>query len=687
MKNYYIIFTLFSLGLLFTQCVDREFDIPPLTGPTVDIPEESIITIEEMLTQFNAGSNIKLPEGQFLRGTVVGSDRSGNIFKTLFIQDETAGIGVIVDETDLFNTFWVGREIFVDLTDLYLGDFNFLPQIGMAPLDGDLSRIPSRLVASVLTPGAFNVPVEPQNIRLGDVSNVFLNMLVQFDEVEFSNQELGNTYALSNPDENIFESVNREIVNCDGAAISLRTSGFSDFANTTVATGNGTLFGILGKFGNDTDSWQLTLRDLGDVNFDNNRCDGTTGGGTDIDPGDITDADIMTVADVKDLLVPGTATSLPSDKFIRGTVIANNGNGNFFRKVIVQDETGGIEVRIDDDNAITEFPIGSEVYVILGSLFIGEFNGLPQLGTNDGIGVGTISMGGSVLLATGNSGSATPKTITLDNLSEDDLSSLVQIEGVQFMEADIPGTYASDGSNGFFDLEDCDGNTLLVFTSSFSNYTNTSLPEGNGTFVAVLSAFSGDFQLILRDPNEVSMTAERCDGSDGGGGDGGGGTEDGDVSEDFEGGVNFDPVTISGWENVATEGERTWQVREFDGNLYAQATAFNDESQDMVTYLITPELNYDDITTLSFRSAQAFYTHGGLEVLFSNDYTGDADAATWVTVDAVLADENSAANDWVLSGDTDMSGFNGMGRIAFKYTGSGPNDLTNTFRIDDVVID
>ncbi len=683
MKRFKLILLLLGVTLSLTQCIDKEFDSPPLDGPTVDVPDEAVITIDQMMEQFSVGNPVALDAGSYLRGVVVGSDKSGNIFKTLIIQDETAGIAIIIDDTDLFDTYFVGREVYIKLDNLYLGDFNNLPQLGMAPSDGEVSRIPAALLPDVVLPAAYNVSVTPTPLLLGQLNDAALNTLIQIDNVEFASFELGETYATAIPAQNLFQTENRSIVNCDGFSVNLRSSGFSNFANTEVPSGNGTLYGILSKFGTGSEAYQILIRDLGDVNFTGDRCDGSSGGGSDIDPDDITDNDIMTIASVKDILVPGTATALPDDKFLQATIVANNSNGNFFRKVIVQDQTGGIEIRIDDDSAFSSFPIGSEVFVILGNLSIGEFSGLPQLGVNDGDQVNVVSNASSVLLATGNTGTISPVTLDLADLQESDLSSLVRIEGVQFLDSEIPSTYATDGNNGFHNLQDCDGNELLVFTSSFSDYTSEPVPEGKGTFVGIFSSFQGNFQLNLRDPNEVSMNDTRCDGTDGGDG---GGDPEGPIDEDFESGVNFDPVSITGWDNIAAQGERTWLVREFDNNNYAQATAFNDDAPNMESYLVTPEIDFDQVTTLSFRSAIAFNTHGGLDILYSDNYSGDPNAATWEAIDAVTADENSPENDWVQSGDTDISGFSGTGHIAFRYTGSGPSGLTNSIRIDDLLV-
>ena len=57
---------------------------------------------------------------------------------------------------------------------------------------------------------------------------------------------------------------------------------------------------------------------------------------------------------------------------------------------------------------------------------------------------------------------------------------LVQIENVQFEEADgtrFNGT--TSNANGSKTLTDCAGNTLVVFTSTSRDFSNTVLPRGN----------------------------------------------------------------------------------------------------------------------------------------------------------------------------------------------------------------
>ena len=221
MKSFKLLILLLGVTLSLTQCIDQEFDSPPLTGPTVDVPDEAVITIATLMEQFSLNNPVALDAGSYIRGAVVGSDKSGNIFKTLMVQDATAGIAIIIDDTDLFDTYYVGREVYIKLDNLYLGDFAGLPQLGMAPNNGDVSRIPGALLSDIVLPAAFNVSVTPTPLLLGQLNDAALNTLVQLDNVEFAAFELGETYATAIPAQNIFNTENRMISNCDGFEVAM----------------------------------------------------------------------------------------------------------------------------------------------------------------------------------------------------------------------------------------------------------------------------------------------------------------------------------------------------------------------------------------------------------------------------------------------------------------------------------
>jgi len=111
----------FLLVLLVTSsCVDQDFDAPPTTGEDPDIPASAILSIQDLKEQHIFGTITQIESDQYISGVVTANDESGNLFQTIVIADETAGIFLLIEQTGLFTKYPVGRRIFVKLDGLYL---------------------------------------------------------------------------------------------------------------------------------------------------------------------------------------------------------------------------------------------------------------------------------------------------------------------------------------------------------------------------------------------------------------------------------------------------------------------------------------------------------------------------------------------------------------------------------------
>jgi hypothetical protein len=166
---------------------------------------------------------------------------------------------------------------------------------------------------------------------------------------------------------------------------------------------------------------------------------------------------------------------------------------------------------------------------------------------------------------------------------------------------------------------------------------------------------------------------------------GGGGALD-SLNFSFDGYANNAVLDMSGWTNVATTGTRLWLAKVFQGNVYAQATAFNDTSSDMETWLVTPKIKGTQSKILSFESAKAFWLHDGLSVLISTNYDGtNVKTATWQNLTPRLATQADSDNTFVPSGIIDLSSFTSDFYIAFVYKGNNSTQTT-TYRVDNIVI-
>lgn len=231
--------------------------------------------------QLDAEGNIIGGDPVYIHGRVISSDASGNIYKSLIIQDETAALAFSLNQGSLYNTWRLGQEVVVDMTGLMIGNYRKLQQVGSLSdetYDG-LPQLGFMAYDYWLQNAQMNGLPNPafENVRLGeayptdeyyclvfdnisDLSNGTLpelqSQLVELRNVSFKIKEGEETYA---PYE---ESVNRTLVDVNGKTITVRNSGYSNFYHKLLPEGRGSVRGILSYYGSD---WQLVLRDLNDV--------------------------------------------------------------------------------------------------------------------------------------------------------------------------------------------------------------------------------------------------------------------------------------------------------------------------------------------------------------------------------------------------------------------------------------
>ena len=410
---------------------------------------------------------------------------------------------------------------------------------------------------------------------------------------------------------------------------------------------------------------------------------------------DFTDPDISTNTSISELkatfsLSEDEMVQMDGDLVFDGIVVANDRSGNFYQQIVVQDETGGLVISIDSYDLYTKFPVGRKVYVTCQNLYFANDESVYIIGdlVSDLVGGQTVESFEAIpdaifseyIIDGRVQENISPNVVNINSLSNSMMSTLVQIDEVQFTNSDAGKSFA-DGVGGNKsdlnrDLEDCNDNTVVVRSSGYSTFANELTPLGKGSFIGVLSNYGTTRQLYVREVEDLQMDGLRCGQT--GSGDG--------VEVDFEDQADDDDISLFGWTNMSTKGNRVWRANEFDGNTYAQATAYNDTNPDMETWLISPEIDFSVAKEMDFISAVAYYTHDAVTVLYADDFDGfDPSTAAWSEISCSLAGSSDNNYDWVNSGTLDLTSFSGEGHIAFKYVGSGSGN-TGTFIIDDVRI-
>ena len=103
-------------------------------------------------------------------------------------------------------------------------------------------------------------------ISISDISDKYLHTLIEFDNVQFKDNEIGGNYYSSSKD--LGGATNRIIVDELGYEVIVRTSSYSDFANNPLPTGKGKIRGVLTRFNTD---YQLFMRTENDISMNEPR--------------------------------------------------------------------------------------------------------------------------------------------------------------------------------------------------------------------------------------------------------------------------------------------------------------------------------------------------------------------------------------------------------------------------------
>ena len=128
----------------------------------------------------------------------------------------------------------------------------------------------------------------------------------------------------------------------------------------------------------------------------------------------------------------------------------------------------------------------------------------------------------------------------------------------------------------------------------------------------------------------------------------------------------------------------------FDGNKYAQTSAFSSNEPAYEVWMVTNGVNLPSGTspTLTFGTNDGFYNGDALTVKISTDFTGNVNSATWTNLNATFSSGHTSGygDNFISSGDIDLSAYAGQViYIGFQYLGS-TNGVTSTYQIDNISI-
>ena len=266
--------------LLVLSCVPgEEFDLPK-SGIIEEVVLETNSDLDAVVNAFfqNPEEVTSFEDEQIMEAYVVSSDESGNFYKELILQDKpenpTAGIAVQINQASYFETFDLGRKVYLKVKGLSIGEMNGVLALGLAN-GKQIDPIPLARISDYIVRTIEVAEITPLPLNVMEFSDRTENLYIKVEEVQFSkfliNQENPFTFASEANDE--FDG-ERQIESCSGDfPFILSTSTFSNFKSLELPQGSGSLQGILTRDFYD-DFFTVYLNHPVDIQFTNDsRCD------------------------------------------------------------------------------------------------------------------------------------------------------------------------------------------------------------------------------------------------------------------------------------------------------------------------------------------------------------------------------------------------------------------------------
>ena len=280
----------FIYSITFTSCVeDGNFEVPNSLGAEENaalnklqteatsgaVTEISIANLKGLLVN---GQVTQITSDIYVKGYVTSSDQTGNFYKEFFIQDApsnpSAAIKVVTEMADSYNKFNIGREVYIKLKDLYIGEVRSgdgVTAIGGSEFSaGRLGTLTTKQTDSHVLRAANSEEMIPAVVKFSEINNSHVGLFVKVENAQFPTSLVGKTYV----DANDQFDTQRLLESCDGFGYTnfiLETSAFAEFKFSVLPAGGGSISAVVSKTFDGSDL-VLALNKTTDVIMEGSRC-------------------------------------------------------------------------------------------------------------------------------------------------------------------------------------------------------------------------------------------------------------------------------------------------------------------------------------------------------------------------------------------------------------------------------
>lgn len=161
-------------------------------------------SIAELAAMYTAGNPWTIDQDIVISGKVSTTDRYGNFYKSLYIQDDTGGMEIKIGKNGLYNDYHPGQTLYISCRDLELGMYGYssssgngMVQLGFNDPSGDYETSymeASLLIDTHVFKGSLGDEVEPIEISFSELpdswdtqaTNPYIGKLVTIKDLYYT---------------------------------------------------------------------------------------------------------------------------------------------------------------------------------------------------------------------------------------------------------------------------------------------------------------------------------------------------------------------------------------------------------------------------------------------------------------------------------------------------------------------
>ena len=164
-------------------------------------------TIAQLKALYKSGP-VKIEKDIVIGGQVVSEDRSGNVYKSIYIQDATGGIELKIGKNALYNDYKLGQWVYVKCGGLTLGAYNGMIQLGYADPTGEYetSYIEVQYIIDThIFRGKIDTPLQPKKVSAADLlKEENIGCYVELDGLTYAHEIFCLIYIDSYKDKKLY---------------------------------------------------------------------------------------------------------------------------------------------------------------------------------------------------------------------------------------------------------------------------------------------------------------------------------------------------------------------------------------------------------------------------------------------------------------------------------------------------